>query len=251
MATGSLRKRRGRAGESMDEEAKRILLVDDSKLFLEIESSFLAQRGYEILSARTGREALEKARKHRPHVILLDLSMPEIDGDEVCKQIKADPALKDTVVIMLTSADRQEDRARCIAAGCDGYLTKTVNRSELLASVARGLQQVVRYDPRLPINVKVEYRTGGGEPQSGVTLNLSVSGMFIITEDPPPIGMQVEVEFELPDLAERFGLTGHAAWNTSGMKRGATVHGFGLKFSEGDPADFLQISDYVAKHLSE
>ncbi len=234
----------------MAEEAKRILLVDDSKLFLEIESSFLAQRGYEIVSARTGQEALEKSRIFKPHVILLDLSMPEIDGDEVCRQIKSDPEQKHAVVIMMTSADRQEDRARCIAAGCDGYLTKTVNRSELLTSVARGLQQVVRYDPRLPVNVKVQYRSEGGELQSGVTLNLSVAGMFIITEEPPPIGMPVEIEFQLPDFDEILSMKGQVVWNTSSMKRGTSVHGFGLKFSDGDPADLLQISDYVAKHFA-
>lgn len=235
----------------MTEDVKRILLVDDSKLFLELESSFLAQRGYEILSARTGVEALEKVREFRPHLVLLDLGMPELDGDEVCSRIKADPELRDTVVIMMTGADRQQDRARCIEAGCDGYLTKTVDRSALLASIAKGLDQVVRYDARLPINVKVGYTLESGASESGMTLNLSVGGMFIITEDPPPIGMELQVEFALPDLDDSFTMKGLVVWNTSGMKRGASVRGFGIKFTEGDAATFLQISKYVNERMAE
>ena len=88
----------------------RILLVDDVQLFREIEKTFLHRSGYEILTAATGLEALEKAREYQPKLILLDCLMPVMDGIECCRRIKSDPALMGIKVIMITTRGEEEDR---------------------------------------------------------------------------------------------------------------------------------------------
>lgn len=231
----------------MEAGTKSILIVDDSRLFLDLEGTFLVDSGYEILKAASGQEALETTRKHRPDLILLDLNMPGMEGDQVCRTIKGDPELKDITVIMITAADRQEDRVRCIQAGCDGYLTKTVNRSDLLSCVARGLNDSVRYETRLPMNIKVHYKVDDQTEEMGLTLNISANGMFIITELPPEVGTRLAVDFRLPELDEDFHIQAEVVWNTFRTNRGMPVKGFGIRFERGD----IEALDRIARYTGE
>ena len=79
----------------------KFLLVDDVELFLNLEKSFLDRESFIIDTARSGKEALEKIRADKPDLVLLDLYMPEMNGDEVCRQIKSDPLTRDIIVIMM------------------------------------------------------------------------------------------------------------------------------------------------------
>lgn len=171
----------------MSETPIRILLVDDVRLFREIEKTFLQRSGYEILTATTGVEALEKAREYQPRLILLDCRMPVMDGIACCRRIKSDPELRGIKVIMVTTRGAEEDRKECIEAGCDGYLTKPVKRQEFLSCIEAALGVPARRADRLPISIKVSYSAGTIPEQRGVILNLSASGLLIVTEDPPPI----------------------------------------------------------------
>src|SRR3990172_11551187 len=116
-----------RRGSEMSGRPKRLLLVADAALFLELERTVLQRTGYHIYTARSGEEALRIAHDIKPDLVLLDLNMPGMDGDEVCREIKGDPNLKDTFIIMVTGRGREEDRVRCIEAGSDGYFTKPIN----------------------------------------------------------------------------------------------------------------------------
>lgn len=229
----------------MVSETKRILLVDDTKLFLELEGSFLQDSGYEVLVAQSAHEALEMAKVHRPDLILLDLNMPDMDGDVCCRQIKNDPDLKDIAVIMVTGSDTLEDRKRCIEAGCDGYLTKTVNRGALLKTIARGLHGNVLHEPRLPINVPVRYAPLHEEEAVGMTMNISARGMFIITDQPPAIGTKIRLEFQLPGTSSSLDLNGEVLWNTIDFGKGLGVKGFGLQFIQVDDKTVDQITRYI------
>ncbi len=234
----------------MPEEAKRILLVDDVRVFLELECMFLQRKGFKILTAQTGKQALDRAREHHPDVILLDLILPDMGGDACCRQIKQDPGLKDILVIIVTTSDSDEDRALCIEAGCDGYLTKPIKQMELLSKIQSILPFKVRSDPRLPISIPVRYGKGNALDCASVTLNLSSTGMFIVTPKPFAPGQKLALEFKLPeDTAEAVRLSAEVVWNTEGMPKGGMSPGFGVRFTSLNEDKRAMLRQYVQDRL--
>ena len=113
----------------------RILIVDDHEDNVELLRARLAARGYEIESAADGKEALEKVAISAPDLILLDVMMPEVDGMEVAKRIKADPTLPFIPIIMQTALDAVESKVEGLDAGADDYITKPIVFAELEARV--------------------------------------------------------------------------------------------------------------------
>jgi len=122
-----------RLGASEDRAV--ILLADDNTELRQLLVVTLSTRPLEILEAGNGLEALELARSRKPRIAVLDVEMPELDGVEACRQIKADPELEGTVVIMLTGLDRMTDLERAREAGMDVYLTKPFSPLELLSLI--------------------------------------------------------------------------------------------------------------------
>ncbi|HUT19308.1 MAG TPA: response regulator [Anaerolineae bacterium] len=117
-------------------EGARILVVDDEPEALLLASHVLGQEGYEILEARTGEGCLELVRSHRPDLVLLDRMLPDVDGLEVCRQIKGDPTLSDTFVLMYSALKTTSDhRASGLESGADGYLVRPISNRELVARV--------------------------------------------------------------------------------------------------------------------
>jgi CheY-like chemotaxis protein len=114
---------------------KKILLVDDSSTVLMMERMILSQGRYELFTAKNGREAIERARSERPDLILLDVVMPELDGFGALEAIRADETIRDTPIIMVTTRSEAQSLERGYARGCNDYVTKPVNSSELLAKV--------------------------------------------------------------------------------------------------------------------
>lgn len=102
---------------------------------IKLETILLRRTGSEILVARTGTEALKKVQSERPRIVLLDLAMPEMNGDVVCKFIKGNPSLKDTKVIIITAKGEKDSEKRCRNAGCDHFMTKPIKHTELLRVV--------------------------------------------------------------------------------------------------------------------
>jgi len=231
----------------MSGRPKRLLLVDDAELFLELERTFLQRTGYHIYTARSGEEALRIARDIKPDLVLLDLNMPGMDGDEVCREIKGDPNLKDTFILMVTGRGREEDRVRCIEAGSDGYFTKPINRVELLARIRQALKERVRSLPRVPIGIAVRWVTADGAEGRGRTLNFSAGGLFVLCDPPLPARTPLTVEFELPGIADSFRLDAKVIWNTIGLKQGTRTPGFGLRFAEPDPGVLQRLERFVGE----
>ncbi len=114
---------------------EKILAVDDSRFMLKALTFVLEKAGYEVCTASDGEEALRKAREEKPALIFLDAVMPKKDGYEVCREIKGDPDLSETRVIMLTGKDKETDRERAVAAGADGYVTKPYTPAQILEQV--------------------------------------------------------------------------------------------------------------------
>lgn len=119
----------------VDIRGSRVLVVDDNPQNTELVQAYLESLPVEIASAVDGVEAMQVAERFRPDLILLDVMMPRMSGFEVCQKIKQSPALRDTVVIMLTALHEVGDFERAVECGCDDFLTKPVNKLELVTRV--------------------------------------------------------------------------------------------------------------------
>ena len=121
-----------------------VLIVDDEqhiRLLIEQTLEDLEDVGVELQTASDGEMALDVVRNHHPELVFLDVMMPKMNGFEVCRAIKADPAMASTTVVMLTAKGQAYDRDEGLAAGADRYLTKPFDPDELLdvARAALGL----------------------------------------------------------------------------------------------------------------
>lgn len=122
----------------MDDATKKtVLLVEDNEDNLVVYRTILDHVGYNVLEARDGEEGVSRARQEHPDLILMDISIPKIDGWEATRRLKADQATRDIPIIALTAHALEEDRERAIAAGCDGYLAKPVEPRRVVEEVQR------------------------------------------------------------------------------------------------------------------
>jgi CheY-like chemotaxis protein len=112
-----------------------ILVADDSMTILAMVSSRLERAGYDVVTAARGDEALRLVQENRPRLVLLDVEMPGLDGVEVARRIRADEALAETFIVLLTSLSEASEVATRMAAGADAYLTKPFSPQDLQTQV--------------------------------------------------------------------------------------------------------------------
>jgi two-component system alkaline phosphatase synthesis response regulator PhoP len=122
----------------MDQRNYKILLVDDEKDILEFLGYNLAKEGFSIYTARNGQDAIAVAEKELPHLILLDVMMPKMDGIETCEQIRKNPNLKDVLIAFLTARGEDYSQIAGFDAGGDDYITKPI-KPKLLVSKIKAL----------------------------------------------------------------------------------------------------------------
>jgi two-component system, cell cycle response regulator DivK len=119
----------------------KILLVEDNEMNRDMLSRRLIRKGYEVIMALDGRQAVEMAAGETPDLILMDMSLPVIDGWEATRQVKAAPATRAIPVIALTAHAMAGDREKAIEAGCDDYDTKPIDLPRLLDKIASLLER--------------------------------------------------------------------------------------------------------------
>jgi len=124
----------------MATDSKRILVVDDERHIVRLIQVNLEREGYQVLTSFDGKDGLQKAKTEQPDLVVLDVMMPYMDGFEVLKSMKADPATSSIPVIMLTAKAQDADVFRGWSSGVDCYLTKPFNPMELLTFVRRIFQ---------------------------------------------------------------------------------------------------------------
>ncbi len=118
-----------------------VLVIDDHKELAELVQRSLAQNGFDVIIANNGPSGLKIAREHRPDLVILDLTMPGMDGLEVCRQLRQDPRAGNTPVIVLSARAGEEDRVLGLEQGADDYLIKPFSPRELLARVKAALRR--------------------------------------------------------------------------------------------------------------
>lgn len=112
-----------------------IMLVDDNAQNLELMQAFLEELPCKVITASDGVEAIEKIERSCPDLLILDVMMPRMSGFEVCKKVKSQPSTRDTVVIMVTALNEVSDYERAVECGTNDFITKPVNKLELITRV--------------------------------------------------------------------------------------------------------------------
>lgn len=230
------------------EGTRRILVVDDAPMFRELESLFLARCG-RVVTASDGREALELARRQRPDVVVADLDMPGMPGDELCRRIKRDPDLSGVPVIIVTGRDQGHEHARAVEAGADDVVEKPINRVSLIQSVNHFMRLAMRGLVRVALDTDVDLRLPSQEAH-GRSINVSRGGMFIESEEAcPEPDTRLGLSFALPEAKQRIAPTARVVWRrfeTEGLRPGV-----GLQFLDLDRESARQLDEYVYAHTAE
>jgi DNA-binding response OmpR family regulator len=113
----------------------KILIADDNPHGVELLEAYLGDAPFDIRTATNGEETLTLIKEWRPDVLLLDIMMPKLSGFEVCKWLRSQPELRDVGVLMVTALDQPSDVERAVDAGTDDFLTKPINKAELLLRI--------------------------------------------------------------------------------------------------------------------
>lgn len=118
---------------------KRVLVCDDEPYMVESVSYVARKAGFEVLTAEDGDSALATARRERPDLVFLDIMMPGLSGDEVCRRLKTDPSTSRMYVVILTARGQEEDERRAMAMGADEFMTKPFSPRKLRDKLLRVL----------------------------------------------------------------------------------------------------------------
>ncbi len=133
----------------------KILLVDDEADILEIVGYNLSSEGYQVTTAKNGVEAIEKAKKYKPQLIILDVMMPEMDGIEACEKLRGIPDLSNTIITFLTARGEDYSQVAGFDAGADDYITKPIKPKVLVSKVKALLRRLKESDNPLDTIIKV------------------------------------------------------------------------------------------------
>jgi len=220
---------------------RRILIVDDAPIFREIETVFLRRLG-EVSTANDGTVAFEMARRERPDLIVTDLVMRDMDGDELCRQLRADPILENTPVVMVTSGRSADEHERAVRAGADDVIEKPIKRLLLLQAVGRFLRTGLRSQARVGLVTDVVLHRDGDRFE-GRTLNVSRGGIFVEAERVWEPDSEFSLEFHTPDGAKHFLPTARVAWRRSQTDEFAP--GMGLQFLKLERETTEWLEDYI------
>jgi DNA-binding response OmpR family regulator len=125
----------------MDASKPRVLLVDDEPILLRLIQVNMRLEGFEVVACSTGEDALRSAQETVPDAVVLDVLLPGIDGFEVCRRLRAEPATAAVPIVMVTAQAQDEDRERGYALGVHEYVTKPFEPAELVAIVRRALSE--------------------------------------------------------------------------------------------------------------
>jgi CheY-like chemotaxis protein/Tfp pilus assembly protein PilZ len=230
-----------------DSDKKTLLIVDDVELFIQLQITHLGRKRFDIHTANNGSRGLDLARSIKPDLILLDLLMPDMNGDQVCRILKGDPETSSIPVLLVSSGTREHSRSIIDSSGCDGLIYKPVRR-DLLLSVVENLLKTnhrifERVDATIPCTVVLE------EKEYIATIrSLSTNGVFIEFDQKVVRGDMLGLTFTLPVLDSEIHVrTAAAVWCGTLKDDGPT--GVGVQFLTIDPDLRKQIGEYANSNI--
>jgi CheY-like chemotaxis protein len=231
---------------------KKILLIDDTRLFLELEKSFLKLSPVKVLTAGTGEEALAIARVEHPDLIFMDIHMPGMGGIACCTALKSDPELRSIPVVMVTSSGKEEDIEICREAGCDGYVTKPIDRRIFLDKARSFLGTIDRREHRVPYRVSVVCSLNG-KAIIAESADISSGGIYVACSE----GLRETAELSLTFTLEQpvttaVSVRGRIAWVNSlpSLRKPSLPPGFGVEFLDIQKPAAAAVDSFMASHQS-
>jgi two-component system alkaline phosphatase synthesis response regulator PhoP len=133
----------------METKARKVLIADDEPDILEILKYNLSKEGYQVITAKDGDEALEKAKLTQPDLVVLDIMMPKKTGVEVCEIMRTQPAFKDTLIIFLTALSDESTQIKGLETGADDYVSKPISPKVFLSRVNALFRRVTKTDSKI------------------------------------------------------------------------------------------------------
>jgi CheY-like chemotaxis protein len=227
-------------------DRKKVLLVDDVRLFLQLEETFFKRTGCQVLTAASGDEAIKAASKHLPDLILLDYLMPDMNGDEVCQKLRASHETKSIPIIIVSTSAKEEDIAKCFDAGANDYVTKPINPNDVLNKAAKMMSIPYRLHRRLAVNFRV---AGEGPSQtfSGFSKNLSRSGILIEADNRFEAGTELQLLLPILPNEKQISIKGQIVRTARDIQ--GEKHLLGIRFVDISGEEDQAIKQYVDKNL--
>jgi twitching motility two-component system response regulator PilH len=233
----------------VEQGKKTLLIVDDTELFIQLQISHLGRKRYNIHTAKNGNDGLEMARSLKPDLILLDLLMPDMNGDQVSRILKGDPETSSIPVILVSSGTKEHSRSVIMSSRCDGLIFKPVRRDLLLSVVENLLETNLRLYDRIEVSIPCT-ATFEGKEIPGTIHCLGGNGAFVEVDEKLIRGDVLGVKFTLPILSVNINATSAAVvW--CGTHKDGGPEGAGLQFLTIDPEARKQIGDLVQTYIDK
>lgn len=234
----------------MSENNLKILLVDDVDFFRDVMCDYFKRTPATVLTASSGKEAIEIAMREWPDLIYMDVAMPGLSGIEACQKIKAHISLKKIPVLLVFTPDRDAQLKDVEASGCDGYLAKPFGREEFLNLGHRHLFNIERRERRVSCQMTVDFVINGQEYQ-GMGVDISLHGLYIEFREEIPPNSRIEASFIIPTVSpKKIEVSGRIAWVNQGFPRQnmSLAQGVGIEFQSIDMESVEIIRAYMDVH---
>jgi CheY-like chemotaxis protein/Tfp pilus assembly protein PilZ len=226
---------------------KTLLIVDDVELFIQLQISHLGRQRYDIHTASSGSEGLDLARSIKPDLILLDLLMPDVNGDEVCRILKRDPGTSSIPVIIVSSGTREHSRSTIGVSGCDGLIYKPVRRDLLISVVENLLKTNLRDHERVDVTIPCTVVMEEKEYKAAIH-SLSSNGVFIEFDQKVIRGDILRLTFTLPTIGSEVSVRAAAVVWCGALKEDGP-EGVGVQFLTIDSDSKKKIGEFVRMHI--
>jgi CheY-like chemotaxis protein len=222
--------------------AKKVLIVDDTESGLALLRKIVTLARFTTFEANSGRQALKIHRRERVDLIIMDLQMPGMDGEQVTRTIRAERARRAVSILMFADGSRPGLRERCLAAGADDFVSKPFKNTDLLARARSLMNVVVRKPTALLAHVKVEDAEPAAKPFVAQIVNVSTSGLLLEANEPLATGRRVGVKFFVPGSSAQISARATVVRRTAA---GGAVR-WGVRFTALDVSARRIILDYVS-----
>jgi len=221
-----------------------ILLADDTRFFVELEKTFFRRDEFNLITASSGVEALKTVFSTKPDLVFIDLYMPDMNGDECCRMIKADPRTNQIPVVIVTLSGKEEVIERCRQAGCNDIIFKPINREHFIETARKYLQVQERAQVRYYARLQIQFGKDAGQLMSDYAINLSTGGVFLETTNLMEENTPLSAEFVLPHRNVAISCNARVAWvnHPDMIKNQSLPVGMGIQFLDlsGDSMDAIR-----------
>jgi len=218
-----------------------VLIVDDTPVGLTFLRGIVKQPHLTVFEANSGRGALEIHRRERVDLIIMDLQMPGVDGEQVTRMIRADRALRNVSILLFSDTTRAGLRDRCLASGANDFLAKPFNSAQLMTRLSLLLNVAVRKHTTLLAHVDLQDDGPPIAPFVARIVNVSMTGLLLEADVPLTEGRTVSVKFSVPGQTTQVTATATVARrvDATGAKR------WGVRFAALDHVARRILRDYV------